>query len=302
MKKFLKIRSISEIHRYMGIENPGHPLVSVFRHNRETVANFAEINIVTDFYFILMKEGISGSFKYGRSRYDFNDGTMIFVSPGQVISAPDKSEVDDSGEGWSLAFHPDLIRRFELGKTIDSYSFFNYEVDEALHLSEKEKRTLSELVRKIEDEVVQSIDKHTQKLIVSNIELILDYCTRFYDRQFYVRSDLSCDVVTQFRKFLTAYFASQEQLENGLPTVRYCGENLGVSPNYLSDLLKKETGRNAQDHIHTFIIEKAKTLLLSTNNTVSEIAFGLGFEYSQHFSRLFKSKTGMTPKEYRNIN
>ncbi|MCG8124397.1 MAG: helix-turn-helix transcriptional regulator, partial [Candidatus Thiodiazotropha taylori] len=199
-------------------------------------------------------------------------------------------------------FHPDLIRKSSLGNNIDHYSFFSYEIHEALHLSEDERVSITGLVRKIETEYQQSIDRHTQKLIVSNIELLLDYCTRFYDRQFYVRTNLNQDFVTRFENLLRDYFNSEKPLDLGVPSVKYCGERLNMSPSYLSDLLKKETGRTVQQHIQDTVIDKAKNLLLSTNEQVSQIAYGLGFDYPQHFSKLFKSRTGMSPAEYRRLN
>ncbi|MCG7919340.1 MAG: helix-turn-helix transcriptional regulator, partial [Candidatus Thiodiazotropha taylori] len=227
---------------------------------------------------------------------------MVFTKPGQALSFKASKEDLASEEGWTLLFHPDLIRKSSLGNNIDHYSFFSYEIHEALHLSEDERVSITGLVRKIETEYQQSIDRHTQKLIVSNIELLLDYCTRFYDRQFYVRTNLNQDFVTRFENLLRDYFNSDQPLDLGVPSVKYCGEQLNMSPSYLSDLLKKETGRTAQQHIQDTVIDKAKNLLLSTNEQVSQIAYGLGFDYPQHFSKLFKSRTGMSPAEYRRLN
>jgi len=301
MTEFISLKSITQAHEMMGIEKPKHPLVSVFRHTPETIKYFGDIKISTDFYFVALKDGINGKFGYGRSHYDFEEGFMTFVAPGQVITLQ-QSEVNYEDHGWSLIFHPDLIRRSELGRNIEKYSFFDYEVNEALHLSIKEKQILTELVLKIEEEIGQNIDKHTQKLIVSNIELLLDYCTRYYDRQFYTRTNLNKDISIRFEDFIKEYFKSEKQLEHGIPSVKFCSEQLNMSSNYMSDLLKKETGKNAQDHIHSFIIEKAKNILLNSKETVSQVAYRLGFEYSQHFSKVFKTKTGMTPKEYRISN
>lgn len=301
MSNFITVKSITQAHQLMAIEKPKHPLVSVFRHTPDMRTNFGDVRFTGDLYLISMKDGIKGTFKYGRNSYDFEEGTMTFVSPGQVIM-PEEIITEIDSRGWTILFHPDLIRKSELGRNIDNYSFFDYSVNEALHLSDKEKQTLTELTQKIENEIDQNIDRHTQKLIVSNIELLLDYCIRYYDRQFYTRSDLNKDIVSRFENFLKDYFKSGNQLELGVPSVKYCSEQLYMSPNYLSDLLKKETGRNTQDHIHAFVIDKAKTILLNSNNTVTQVAFGLGFEYSQHFSKLFKAKTGMSPTEYRNLN
>ena len=302
MSDIIYIKSVTQAHDLMGIEKPKHPLISVFRHSQETHKDFANIRLAFDLYFIALKDGIKGSFKYGRSTYDFEEGALTFISPGQVISEPEGSDIDYNSQGWNILIHPDLFRKSPLGKNIDNYTFFNYDVNEALHLSDKEKKSLAELVSKLEEEVGQNMDKHTQKLIISNLELLLDYCTRYYDRQFYTRANMNKDTVVHFEEVLRTYFKEEKQLDIGLPTVKYCADQVGMSANYMSDLLKKETGRNAQDHIHLFVIEKAKNILLNSNDTISQVAYGLGFDYSQHFSRIFKAKTGMSPKEYRTIN
>jgi len=215
----------------------------------------------------------------------------------------DRNNEDYSGaSGWTLVFHPDLIRKSELGKSIDQYSFFSYEVTEALHLSDDEQKTLTELVDKIHKEYDQLIDRHSQDLIISNIKLLLDYCTRYYDRQFYTRTNLNKDFVTRFESLLKDYYQSDKPLEIGVPTVKYCGEEMNMSSHYLSDLLKKETGRSAQDHILYFLIERAKTKLLGTEDSISQVAYSLGFDYPNHFSKLFKAKAGMSPGEFRSQN
>lgn len=300
MKEFFVIKSVTQVHQLFDLEKPKHPLISLFKNNPQVVEDWGPIRLATELYFVSMKDGVIGSFQYGRNTYDFEEGVMTFIAPGQVVT-PGKMQGFDQ-PGWTIAFHPDLIRKSELGKNIDRYTFFGYDVFEALYLSDREKKALTDLAQKIEKEIEQNMDRHTQKLIISNLELLLDYCTRYYDRQFYTRSDMHLDSVTQFEGLIKDYFRTDEQLERGLPTVKYCSEQLHMSPNYLSDLLKKETGRSAQDHIHMFIIEKAKTVLLNSTDSITRVATGLGFEYSQHFSRLFKSKTGMSPTEYRNLN
>lgn len=301
MSELIHLNSISEVHRLMGFEKPQHPLISIFQHKPDFSNPVKHARITSSLYFIALKEGFSGSFAYGRNSYDFEEGTMIFMAPGQVMGSKDVEEESDA-RGWTLLFHPDLIRKSELGQTIDNYSFFDYEVNEALHLSDKEKQVLNDQVVKIQEEISANIDKHSQKLIVTNLQLLLDYCTRYYDRQFYTRTNLNRDVFSRFEHLLKEYFRAEKQLATGIPSVRFCSEELNMSANYLSDLLKKETGRNAQDHIHSFIIDKAKTLLLSSNEPVGQVAYGLGFEYSQHFSKMFKAKTGMSPREYRSVN
>ena len=284
-------------------DKPKHPLVTVIPiDDRIKNYDYGNATYVLGFYQVSLKAGICGEITYGRNTYDFQEGTMVFTKPGQALSFKASEEDLASEEGWTLLFHPDLIRKSSLGNNIDHYSFFSYEIHEALHLSEDERVSITGLVRKIETEYQQSIDRHTQKLIVSNIELLLDYCTRFYDRQFYVRTNLNQDFVTRFENLLRDYFNSEQPLDLGVPSVKYCGERLNMSPSYLSDLLKKETGRTAQQHIQDTVIDKAKNLLLSTNEQVSQIAYGLGFDYPQHFSKLFKSRTGMSPAEYRRLN
>ncbi len=305
MSDFITVESITQAHEMLELEKPRHPLVSIIPHSKELEERFkflsaSDYTVVSNLYTVMLKGGCTGSLRYGRSSYDFEEGTLIFVGPGQVMEVEEMDEVEPSeAEGWTLMFHPDLIRKAPLGQHIDDYSFFSYDVNEALHLSDHEKKSIGEILEKIKEEIAQNIDKHSQKLIVSNIELLLDYCTRYYDRQFYTRTNQSSDFVSKFEKYLKTYFNSDQPSEKGIPSVKSCGEYMGMSPNYLSDLLKKETGQNAQEHIHGVLINRAKTDLLSSTDSVSQIAYGLGFEYSQHFSKLFKKKTGMTPKAYR---
>ena len=208
----------------------------------------------------------------------------------------------DSTEGWTLAFHPDLIRKSTLSDKIDQYSFFDYDVNEALHLSDDELKTIEQLLDKIVREYSQNLDRHSQNLIISNIELLLDYCARLYDRQFYTRTNINTDIVSKFENLLKAYYQSEKVDELGIPNVQYMARELNLSSNYLSDLLKKETGKTTQEHIHLYVVEKAKNFLLNSNSSISEIGYSLGFDYPQHFSNLFKSKTGLSPSEYRNLN
>ena len=301
MTNIIHIESIVEIHDALGLDKPKHPLVSVIPlDDRIKNYDFGDATYVLGFYQVSLKLGVCGEITYGRNTYDFQEGTMVFTKPGQALSVK-AAEQEQSGGGWTLLFHPDLIRKSSLGRNIDQYSFFSYEVNEALHLSEGERASITELVRKIESEYQQNIDRHTQKLIIANIELLLDYCTRFYDRQFYVRTNLSQDFVVRFENLLRDYFDSDQSLEFGIPSVKFCGERLNMSPSYLSDMLKKETGRTAQQHIQETVIDRAKTLLLSSDEQISQIAYSLGFEYPQHFSKLFKNRTGMSPAEYRKI-
>ncbi|MBI1307041.1 MAG: helix-turn-helix domain-containing protein [Bacteroidetes bacterium] len=303
MKEIIEVKTISEAHDLLSIRKPRHPLVSVI--DAKDLAAVTAVNGLTfriDLYQIWMKDGVECEIGYGRNSYDFREGTLAFMKPGQIITGTEEHPVPEDAKGWLLIFHPDLIRKSELGKTIHQYSFFDYEVFEALHVSEDEQNSLTEIAEKIAKEIQTNTDRFSQKLIVSNVELLLDYCARYYNRQFYTRTNFNQDLVTRFEKMLRAYYADEKQLSSGIPTVKYCGEQMNMSAHYLSDLLRKETGKNAQEHIHAFITDMAKTALLGTGENVAQIAYTLGFQYPQHFTKLFKSKTGFSPAEYRNLN
>lgn len=301
MSKFSKITSISELHRILGVGKPKHPAISlVYAENINWSEKLLNKKFIWDFYMISLKYHNS-ELHYGRNYYDFEEGTLLCTAPEQVfeITTPPTEGLND---GWTLFFHPDLIRQSDLGKKINTYSFFSYIAREALHLSEDEENTINRCVQAIEQEYQQNIDKHSQAVIISNLELLLNYCNRFYDRQFYTRSNHQQDVITKIEELLTTYFNSEETLKQGIPTVKYCAEQVHLSPNYLSDLLKKETGKNTQEHIHYYLIEKAKNMLLMSDNSVSQIAYDLGFEYPQYFGNLFKKKVGMSPNQFRQLN
>jgi AraC-like DNA-binding protein len=301
MQPVQHLHHISDITDFIG-GKIRHPLVEVFDFSKRAEKIEEGTRITCDFYMIMFKNYCSNHFKYGRKPYDFQDGSLICIAPKQVLTMSDEIENRADMMGWGLFFHPDLIRGTSLGNKMKDYSFFSYESNEALHLSDKEKQVLYEIIQKINAELSENIDSHSQTLITSNIELLLNYCTRYYDRQFITRKTSHEDVLTTIDKVLLNYFQSADLHEKGLPSVKYLSEQVHLSPNYLSDLLKRETGMNAKDRIHYYLIEEAKSLLLGTNKTVGELAFDLGFEYPQYFSRLFKSKTGMTPLEYRNLN
>lgn len=304
MAKEFVINSVSQAHQSMGLPAPKHPLVTVVQtKDFDTKLDFNGVKIINNLYQITLKQLGCGNLMYGKNSYDYEEGTLVFTSPGQVtLFEGEMPAEDDTDEGWILAFHPDLIRKSTLSDKIDSYSFFNYDVNEALHLSEEELDTIEDLLDKIVKEYSQNLDKHSQNLIISNIELLLDYCTRFYDRQFYTRTNLNTDIVSKFERLLKVYFRTDLVNELGVPNVQYLANELNFSSNYLSDLLKKETGKTAQEHIHLFVIERAKNTLLNSSQSISEIGYSLGFEYPQHFSNLFKSKTGMSPSEFRSLN
>ena len=301
MADFFHVESIAQVHQMFGLAKPLHPLITVIREWPEIDFDFSKIKITSDLFVIGMKGNVRGTFKYGRNSYDFEEGTLAFLAPQQVAKF-DNQDAELDRYGWNIFFHPDLIRRSKLGKVIKEYSFFDYDVNEALHVSDKEKQILAELVQRIEIELDQNIDKHSQDLIIVNLESIMKYCRRYYDRQFYTRTNHNKDYVVRFEQYLETYFAAEDLSSKGLPSLSQCGEALNLSGSYLSDLLKLETGRSAKDHIHTFVIEQAKNLLLNKPSSISQVAYDLGFEYSQHFSKLFKTKTGMSPSEYRNMN
>ena len=301
MGNIMRIESISQIHEMIGYEKPKHPLITFIEPSKIKAKPIIDQQFSIGLYSISLKNGHECKLKYGRQYYDFQEGTLMFLAPGQTIEPVSVSEKAESElDGWILIFHPDLIRKSPLGKKMNEYSFFSYDSHEALHLSDQERQTVTCIVKTIENEYSQNIDVHSQDLIISNLELFLNYCNRFYGRQFFTRTNVNRDVATRFEEYLQSYFDSDKPETRGLPSVKFCAQDMGYSPNYLSDLLKKETGKGTQEHIHYYLIEKAKTLLLGTEEPVSQIAYSLGFEYPQHFSKLFKNKTGMSPAEYRN--
>ncbi|WP_027391444.1 helix-turn-helix domain-containing protein [Aquimarina latercula] len=297
----VNVNSISELHEAFGFEKPKHPLITLINTEKLDVpTSQIGTKVVTDLYMIALKDRDCGV-EYGRNHFDFAEGVMVFSAPKQVSTVEKEMKPGDI-KGWMLYFHPDLIRGTHLGEIISDYSFFNYGVFEALHLSEDEEITLKETVKNIENEFTQRIDNHSQRVIVSNLELVLNYCLRFYERQFNTRAAQNKDVFTLFEKELKMYFKNNEQLENSLPSIDFFAQKANLSSHYFSDVLKKETGRSAKDHINEYVIELAKNKLLATNQSISEIAFELGFNYPHYFTRLFKSKTGNTPLEYRKLN
>jgi AraC-like DNA-binding protein len=302
MKQHIHLHGIAELHKLFNIGISSHPLVTVLDFSKVTEQVEQNSKITTDFYSIIFKNYCKNTIKYGRKAIDFQDGNLICIAPNQVIEIDKEVEDREDKMGWGLFFHPDLIRSTSLNEKIKDYSFFHYEVSEALHLSDKEKNILFESVKKIDSELQENIDIHSQHIIVSTVELLLNYCSRFYGRQLITRSQTNKSIISQIELLLTQYFADDKKKKLGLPTVKYLASNVNLSASYLSDLLKKETGKNAQEHIHYFLIEEAKNNLLNTNDSVNEIAYKLGFEYPQYFSKLFKSKTGMTAVEYRNMN
>lgn len=302
MSEIIHLQSIADLHKLFNLGNSQHPLVAVLDFSKVSEQVTQNTKITTDFYSIMFKNYCRNNFKYGRKTIDFNEGNLICMAPNQTIEIDNEIQEKENMLGWGLFFHPDLIRATTLNDKLKNYSFFNYEVSEALHLSDKEKNVLWECVQKIQSELQENIDVHSQHIIVSTIELLLNYCSRFYGRQMITRSQTNKSIVAQIEHILTHYFAETKVKEHGLPSVKFLADNVHLSPSYLSDLLKKETGKNAQEHIHFYLIEEAKNYLLNTEKNINEIAYTLGFEYPQYFNKLFKQKTGNTPMEYRNQN
>ncbi|MCE1168647.1 MAG: helix-turn-helix transcriptional regulator [Sphingobacteriia bacterium] len=300
VKPIIHLSDISEINRFVK-SSTRHPLVSIVDFSKADEYIEEGTRISADFYSIMFKNYCTNQLKYGRQSLDFQDGNLICIAPRQILTMDTEIEMKEDRTGWGLFFHPDLLRGTSLANKMSEYSFFSYDVTEALHLSDKEKSILLDCINKIEYELDQNIDNHSQKLIVSNIELLLNYCSRFYGRQFITRKNSNSNIIAQVEIVLKEYFNSTRVREQSLPTVKYLSERVNLSAGYLSDLLKKETGMTAQDHIHYYLIEEAKNVLLNSDQSVSEIAYSLGFEYPQYFSKLFKQKTGKTPGEYRAV-
>lgn len=297
MDEILKLETITQYNSMRGVETL-HPLVSVVDMSKATPTQSLRIHF--GFYCVFLKEVNCGDLKYGCNYYDYQEGTLVFVAPGQIVGVNSKEIVRP--KGWALLFHPDLIRGTSLGHNMKDYSFFSYEVYEALHLSEKERQIVMDCLNKIDYELKQSIDKHSKTLIANNIELLLNYCMRFYDRQFITRGNVNKDILVKFENLLDHYFQSEIPQTVGLPTVKYFADQLHLSPNYFGDLIKKETGKSAQEHLQLRLMDLAKERMFDTSKTISEIAYELGFKHPQHFSRMFKNETGYTPVEYRSLN
>jgi AraC family transcriptional regulator, transcriptional activator of pobA len=291
-----KINSVKELHSLMGLPSPLNPLITIIDHSfTKSKSQLENEKLLLNFYTITIKRSFKGKLKYGKNHYDFDDGTMSFIAPNQIITVD--NEEDRNNDGWSLLFHPDLVRQYPLGKMIKNYGFFSYAVNEALHLSDEEEKTIEAIVQNIQKEINSRLDNFSQDVIVSNLELLLSYCNRFYNRQFITRKMATNDLLTNFDTILDKYFTDLSDIK--LPTVEKLATELQVSSSYLSDMLRSLTGQNTQQHIHNKLIERAKEILTTTNLTVSEIAYQFGFEYPQSFSKLFKSKTNLTPIEYR---
>jgi AraC family transcriptional regulator, transcriptional activator of pobA len=298
MPSIRRFDSISEYNIFNNHETL-HPLVSVIDLSKTKPRRLARSYF--GFYVVMLKDVKCGDLHYGKHIYDYQEGTLVFLAPGQVAGHDDSGKLYNP-KGHVLAFHPDLLRGTPLGQHMQEYTFFSYNVSEALHISERERQVVLDCLAKIDAELKQSIDKHSKKLIVSNIELFLNYCTRFYDRQFITRDNIHHGILERFEQLLNEYFSGEKPQLNGLPSVASCAAELHLSPNYFGDLIKKETGKSPQEYIQEKVIDVAKERIFDPTKSVSEIAYTLGFKYPQHFSRLFKQRVGHTPNEYRNLN
>ena len=289
--------SLIDLHRMLGLSKPLHPLISLIdnSYNQLKVSHLPG-NHTSVFYKISLKQNLKGKIKYGQQYYDFDDGGLFFVSPNQVTS---NSDNNDDHSGYTLIIHPDFLLTYPLAATIKRYGFFSYSANEALHLSAKEKETIITIFKNIDDELKDRLDDFSQDVIISQIESLLNYSNRFYKRQFLIRKAFNNSLLQKMEALLDDYFNAEKSLINGIPTVQYLADELHLSPSYLSDMLRNLTGQNAQQHIQARLIEKAKEKLSTTDLSVSQIAYELGFEHSQSFSRLFKSKTNQSPIDFK---
>jgi AraC family transcriptional activator of pobA len=295
-----RIKTISEYHQLMGLPKPEHPLISVI--NFESIKHLPydeSISLVFNFYSISLKRNFNGKMKYGQQEYDFDEGILFFIAPGQVFGIEVEKGSALKHSGWMILVHPDFLWNTQLAKTIKQYEYFDYSVNEALFLSEKEEATIISIMQNIGQEYRSNIDKFSQSVMIAQLEVLLNYADRFYHRQFITRKITNHKILNRLEDILAAYFNSDDLIKKGLPTVQYIAEALNVSPNYLSGMLKTLTGQSTQQHIHDKLIEKAKEQLSTTDLSVSEIAYELGFEHPQSFSKLFKTKTNLSPLEFR---
>ena len=295
-----RIKTISEFHHLRGLPPPEHPLISVI--NVEDISGFDDNDpniFVYDFYFVALKRNCDIKMKYGQQEYDFDEGTMFFVSLNQVFGIEHGNNNTEKMSGWMLLIHPDFMWNTSLAKNIKQYEYFDYSVHEALFLSEKEESVMNNIIQNIQQEYHSNIDKFSQDIIIAQLEVLFNYADRFYHRQFLTRKITNHQILDRLEELLSSYFNSDDLISKGLPTVQWTAESLNVSPNYLSGLLKVLTGQSTQQHIHNKLIEKAKEKLSTTALSVSEIAYELGFEHPQSFSKLFKTKTKVSPLEFR---
>jgi AraC family transcriptional regulator, transcriptional activator of pobA len=297
--QLLRLKSINEFHQFKGLPKPEHPLVSVIDMSLVKGAPDKDVSMIMDYYSIALKRNFNARMKYGQQEYDFDEGIMFFIAPGQVLRIEPHIPHEFIQSGWMLLIHPDFLWNTPLAKTIKQYEFFDYAVNEALFLSEKEEMVIAGIIQNIQQEYHANIDRFSQQIIIAQLELLLTYSERFYQRQFITRKITNHRILHRLEALLTEYFNDDNLAGKGLPGVQFIAEQLNVSPNYLSGLLKVLTGQSTQQHIHNKLIEKAKEKLSTTSLSVSEIAYELGFEHPQSFSKLFKTKTRLSPLEFR---
>lgn len=295
MSEIIKLDHISQYNELMGVETL-HPLISFIDCYKIGPTRFGRK--LFGFYAVIIKDMQCGDMKYGRSRYDYEQGSVVCVAPGQLMGSEDDGQLHQP-EGYILMFHPDLLHGTSLARNMKNYTFFSYEVNEALHLSSQERKVVLECFGKIDAELKHPIDKYSRILIVDTIKLLLDYFMRFYDRQFITREIINKDILMKLEKLLDDYFDSDKPESLGLPSVQYCAEQFNLSPNYFSDIVKKETGTTVLKYIHLKLLDIAKSKIVDSGKSLSEIAYELGFKYPQHFSRFFKKTAGCSPNEYR---
>lgn len=298
------IESVAQIHQVLSLPPPAHPLITVIGASWQAPlvfpAGMLHERVTSNLYAVSLKRGTECGLKYGRQNYDFQAGSVMCLAPGQsIVPLTDASELEAVEHGWTLIVHPDLLRGSALAAKMSEYSFFSYDSHEALHLSDAEQGVLTDVVKRIEDEFSSAIDAHTQEILVAQVQLLLTCCKRYYGRQFALRASVNPDLLARFERAVSDYFDSNRPASEGLLSVQACAKSLGYSADYLSDLLKRETGKSAREHIQYALVERAKTQLLGTASSISEIAYALGFEHPQHFSKLFRSKTGMSPAQFR---
>ncbi|AZA54222.1 helix-turn-helix domain-containing protein [Chryseobacterium sp. G0201] len=302
MKQTFRFNSISEFHAFCNLPNPEHPLISLIDYSKVNYpTDDNELKWIQNFYSIGLKRNVNAKFNYGQQKYDFDSGVLCFVSPLQFLSLEMKPDVEVEPTGYLLLIHPDFLWGTSLIKKIKSYDFFTYQINEALFLSDKEEKIIVDLFKNIEKEYQTNIDKFTQELIVAQLELFLIYAERFYERQFFTRKKSSHELLERFEQVLSQYFDNGNLIENGIPSVKTIAEQMNISPNYLGTLLRIHTQQNTQQHIQNKIINTAKERLSTTTLSVSEIAYELGFEHPQSFSKLFKQKTNQSPLEFRKL-
>ncbi|WP_299780608.1 AraC family transcriptional regulator [uncultured Formosa sp.] len=300
MKTTFHFKSLSEFHNYSNLPKPEHPLISLVDYSKVNYPTDTDaIQWIQDFYAIGLKRNVSEKFNYGQQKYDFNEGVLSFIAPNQTLNIQINQNITTNASGWLLLIHPDFLWNTPLTKSIKKYDFFGYAVNEALFLSEKEENNLITLLKNIQLEYQSNIDKFSQNIIISQIELLLNYAERYYERQFITRKITNHQILTKLEDTLNYYFNNKERLINGVPTVIQIADELRLSPNYLSSMLKVISGQSTQQHIHNKLIEKAKEKLSTTTQSVSEIAYELGFDYPASFSKLFKNKTNISPVAFR---